>query len=157
MIYTAYFGPRSTPRENEIIGGFVCDLIWDGRHTVKDFCSMGVFDDDELIAGVLYHNWYPDNGVIELTSAATSKRWLTRRVIRAMFHLPFHLLGCQMCLLRVSERNETMVHIARSFGFDEIYVPRLFGRDEGAYLFTLTDEQWAQSPYNDTQKAKRSQ
>lgn len=148
MLEPRYFGPRSTPVENKVVGDFVSHLIWGGAGQVAEYCSMGVFDGTKLVAGTLYHNWHPDHGIIELTSASTTKRWLTRRVIQAMFHLPFNMLGCQMVVLRVSERNSNMVHIARSFGFTEVYIPRLYGRDEGAYVFTLTDDQWATSPYN---------
>lgn len=148
MLEPRYFGPRSTPIENKTVGDFVSRLIWGEVGQVAEYCSMGVFNGPELVAGTLYHNWHPDHGIIELTSASTTKRWLTRRVIQAMFHLPFNMLGCQMVVLRVSERNKNMVHIARSFGFTEVYIPRLYGRDEGAYVFTLTDDQWATSPYN---------
>lgn len=108
---------------------------------------MGVFDDDRLIAGTIYHNYHPESGVIELTSASVDKRWLTKRVVRAMFWMPFVRLGCQLVVLRVSERNESMINISRKFGFDEVYIPRLRGRDEGEFIFTLTDDQWRSSRY----------
>ena len=148
MLEPRYFGPRSAPAENKAVGDFVSRLIWGEAGQVAEYCSMGVFDGTKLVAGTLYHNWQEDAGVIELTSASTTKRWLTRRVIQAMFHLPFNMLGCQMVVLRVSERNSNMIHIARSFGFTEVYIPRLRGRDEGEYIFTLTDDQWRDSPYN---------
>jgi RimJ/RimL family protein N-acetyltransferase len=50
--------------------------------------------------------------------------------------------------LRVSERNKTMIGIARKFGFSETYIPRLRGRDEGEFIFSLTDDAWRASPYN---------
>lgn len=136
------------PLENERVGAFVSKLIWGHGEQIAYFCSMGVFDGDSLVAGTLYHNWQPESGVIELTSSSTTKRWLTRTVIRAMFTLPFDTLDCQMGVLRVSERNESMVRIARSFGFNEVFVPRLRGRDEGEFIFTYTDDQWRASPYS---------
>jgi len=102
----------------------------------------------ELIAGTVYHNWHPNEGVIELSSFSISKRWLTRPVIRAMFALPFVRLGCQLVVLRVSERNKSMCEIARTFGFTEVYIPRLRGRDHGEFIFSFTDDQWAVSKYN---------
>lgn len=131
-----------------MVGDFVSSLIWGAPGEITDYCSMGVFDDGRLVAGTLYHNWQPQSGVIELTSASTTKRWLTRSVVRSMFDLPFGRLGCQMCALRVSERNEGMVSIARSFGFSEVHIPRLRGRDEGEFIFSYTDDQWDASPYN---------
>lgn len=148
MLRTEYFGPRSSPLPNAEVGNFVTGLIWEGDGYITDYCSMGVFDGDELVAGTLYHNWHPDNGIIELSSASKTRRWLTKPVIRAMFHLPFEILGCQMCVLRVSERNKAMVRIAKSFGFSEVFIPRLRGRDEGEFIFTYTDDQWRLSPYN---------
>lgn len=143
-----YFGPRSLPVENEMVGAFVSNLIWGRPDGIRDYCSMGVFNEGALVGGTLYHNWHPESGVIELTSASVTPRWLTRTVIKAMFSLPFDILKCQLCVLRVSERNKRMVRIARKFGFSEFLIPRLRGRDESEFVFTLTDDQWAASPYN---------
>lgn len=148
MISTAYFHPHLNPRENSLVGDFVARVVMKGEAQWDKFCSMGVFEDGQLIAGTLYHGWYPEYGIIELSSGSISKRWLTRRVVQAMFDLPFNGLGCQMVILRVSERNRPMVRIARSFGFSEVLIPRLRGRDEGEFVFTYTDDQWRSSPYN---------
>lgn len=147
MITTAYFGPRSYPYENRLVGDFVSSIIWGEPGRVESYCSMAVFDGEELIAGTLYHNHHPESGVIELTSASLSRRWLTRPVINAMFSLPFDVFGCQLVALRVSEKNRPMVRIARSFGFDEVFVPRLRGREEGEFIFTFTDDAWRKSRY----------
>ena len=133
------------PIANQAVGSFVCREV--GIY-VEKYCTMGVFENGDLIAGVIYHNYHPENGVIELSSASISKRWLTKPVINAMFFLPFNRLGCQLVVLRVSERNIGMVKIARKFGFSETLIPRLRGRNEGEYIFTLTDDDWRASPYN---------
>ena len=145
-----YYSKTINPVANQAVGIFVCR---EANITINEYCSMGVFDEGELIAGTLYHNYYPDYGVIELSSASISKRWLTRHVINAMFFLPFERLGCQLVVLRVSERNKSMVAIARKFGFEEVYIPRLRGRDEGEFVFTLTDDVWRASKYNSLEVA----
>lgn len=142
MITTEYYGPSTHPAENQAVGHFVCRTIWGREGAVHDFCSMAVFDDSGLIAGMLYHNYYPDEGVVELTGAARSKRWITRPVLRALFAMPFDILGCQLLAMRVSSRNHNMLGIGRSFGFDEYIIPRLRGRHEDEHVFTLTDDQW---------------
>ncbi len=139
-------GPESSPELNAMIGDFVCGVIWGEPGRIPDFASLGVFDGDQLIAGVLYHNWYPETGVIELTSASISKRWLARPVLNAMFSLPFDRWNCQLCALRVSERNTGMISIAERFGFKSYRIPRLRGRDEAEIIFTLTDEDWRAHP-----------
>ncbi len=121
--------------------------IWGEPDRISNYSTMAVAEDGKLIAGTIYHNWQPDTGVIELTSYSTSKKWLTRKVIHAMMHAPFKRLGCQLIALRVSERNVEMCAISRKFGFSEVFIPRLRGREEGEFIFTLTDDQWAASKY----------
>jgi RimJ/RimL family protein N-acetyltransferase len=129
------------------VGQFVSHQIWGGNEHVTDYCSMGVFRDKELIAGTLYHNWQPTSGVIELTSASVNRRWLTRSVIKAMFGMAFDMIGAQMVVLRVSECNTDMVTIAKRFGFSGVLIPRLRGRDEAEWIFSLTDDDWRKSRY----------
>lgn len=147
MIETYYYGPQ-TAENNKIVGDFVSSIVWGKPECINDYCTMAVVDDGKLIAGTIYHNYHPEEGVIELTSGSLSKRWLTKHVIHCMFDLPFVRLGAQLVVLRVSERNENMIGIARKFGFSETFIPRLRGRDEGEMIFTLTDDQWRESPYN---------
>lgn len=148
--------PDRWPELNTAIGEFVTGLVWGGRRNIAHYRSFGVFDKGTLIAGVLYHNWDPDTGVIELTSASTSKRWLTRPVLKAMFALPFDELGCQMAALRVSEHNKPMLRIARAYGFEAYRIPRLRGRDEAEIILTLTDDAWHQSRFHAHEMMRQS-
>ena len=141
-------GPRSAPDLNTAIGRFVCNEIWQGERQVEDFCSIGILDGNTLIAGVLYHNHYPEAGVIEMTAASVSKRWLTRPVLKAMFSLPFDRFGCQLAVLRVSEFNKPMLRIAKSYGFELVTIPRLRGRSEAEVICTLADDTWRNSRFH---------
>ncbi len=143
MIHTAYFHPTHSPVDNKIVADFVSNMIWQQDSTWTDYLTMAVMEDGKLIAGTVFHGYDPSSKIIELSSASVSKKWLTRPVIRAMFHLPFNMLVCQMAVLRVSSENETMLKVARNFGFNEYVIPRLFGRDDDGHIFTLTEEQWA--------------
>lgn len=109
--------------------------------------AIGVVESGELIGGTAFHNYYPNEGVIEMTSASISKRWLSRAMIDAIFTYVFDLLKCQMVVMRVSENNTVMVNIAERFKFKGYLIPRLRGRDEGEWIFTLTDDQWRDSPF----------
>lgn len=90
---------------------------------------------------------------MELSSASDSKKWLQPKIIYKMFNFPFNLMGAQMVALRVSEKNTNMVNIAKRFGFSGVLIPRLRGRDESEWIFTLTDDDWKESRiakrYND--------
>lgn len=141
-------GPRSSAELNTAIGDFVSNEIWGRPGQIENFCSLGILDGDRLVAGVLYHNHYPDTGVIEMTAASISKRWLTRPVLKAMFSLPFDRFGCQLCVLRVSENNKPMIRMAKAYGFAEYVIPRLRGRDEAEHILTLTDDDWRRSRFH---------
>lgn len=108
---------------------------------------MAVFDESTLIAGVVYSDWHPEYGTIEMSAGATSRRWFQAHIIRASFAFPFDLLGAQMVVWSVGENNARMQSIARRLGLSEVFVPRLRGRNEGAYLFTMTEDAWRESPF----------
>jgi len=48
----------------------------------------------------------------------------------------------------VSERNTGMVEIAQRFGFQGTLIPRLRGRTESEWIFTLTDDDWRASRWS---------
>jgi RimJ/RimL family protein N-acetyltransferase len=98
----------------------------------------------DLIGGTVFHQYSPEAGVIEMSSAAVSPRWLAPKMIRAIFGYVFDQLGCQAVVMRMHERNDRMVRIAQKFGFDGYLLPRLSGRDAGLWVFILTEEQWRQ-------------
>ena len=106
---------------------------------------MGVIEGDRLIAGIVYHNYCPEHGTIEITGAATTKRWLTRQVIRSMFGYPFDQIGCQMVVARHPEANESLRGMWISAGATEYVIPRLRGRHEAEVISTLTDDGWRSS------------
>lgn len=142
MIHTAYFHYDISPRDHQIVSEFVSNIIWGKKMEWPYSRSMAVMEDGKLIGGTVFHDYDQSSNIVELSSASVSKKWLTRPVIRAMFHLPFNMLVCQMAVLRVSSENETMLKVARTFGFDEHVIPRLFGRNADGHIFTLTDDQW---------------
>ena len=142
------WGGAANSEANRTIADFVADHIAGCERGFADFTTMGVRENDALVAGVVFHNYAPEAGVIELSAASTSKRWLTRPVLRAMFGYPFDEIGCQMVVLRVSERNAGMIAIAERFGFSPHRIPRLRGRAEAEIIFTLTDNDWRAHPAN---------
>lgn len=143
-----FFGLGRLEDVNQRISDFVCDQIWGRTGLIDRHMSLGVFDGQMLVAGVLYHNWYPDTGVVELTGASISKRWLSRAVLKAVFAVPFDHLGCQLVVFRVSEHNKPMLRIAKAYGFSEHIIPRLRGRTESEHILTLADDDWRQSRFH---------
>jgi RimJ/RimL family protein N-acetyltransferase len=133
-------GPRA-PEINEGLVKFVASRIGAERG-FGPCATLGLVHDRIVLAAVVFHNWHPEEGVIEMSSASDTKRWLTRPMINAMFGFCFDECECQLVVLRVSERNAGMIDIARRFGFSETRIERLRGRDEAEMIFTLSDDAW---------------
>lgn len=131
---------------NEAVAAWVAAHIPGCERGFDKPVAIGVVDNERLIGGTCFHNWNPEAGVIEMSSAGTDPRWLSRPMLKAIFGYVFDQLACQLVVMRISERNDRMVGIARKFGFDGFLIPRLRGRDEAEWIFTLTDEQWRRHP-----------
>ncbi|WP_273727475.1 N-acetyltransferase [Brucella gallinifaecis] len=142
MIETELFGWQPVRGPHSIIGEFVCRIVFNDPQALDKYAALGFFEEGDLIAGVLLHNWHPESGVMEMTAGATSKKWLNRRTLQTLFSLVFGGFKNQLVVMRVSDRNQSMIRIARSFGFSETFIPRLRGREEGEFIFTLTDDEW---------------
>ena len=132
--------------QNALVADFVASLIEGCERGFTSCTAIGVANDKELIAGVVYHNWSPEAQVIEMSCAASSPRWLTKIVLKTIFAYPFEELGCQMVVMRVSANNERMKRIFRALDFEEYLIPRLRGRNEDEIIFTLPQETWLSNP-----------
>lgn len=141
MISTLWAGPRE-PELNKALADWCAAHIGLPRGFEAPYVTMGVFDDGRLVAVMLYNNFQPEAGVIEIHGAGITPRWLTRPVLHEMFAYPFEQIGCQMVVMRVSERNTRLLRMLTAYGFDHVTIPRLRGRDEGERIFWLTEEAW---------------
>src|SRR5688572_17234288 len=110
-------------RTGGTVSAFVGSRIEGGERGFGNCKGIGVWRDGRLVAGMVFHNWNPENGVIEISSAADDSRWLTSAVRHKMFSYPFEEIGCQMVVLRVAESNGRMVRIARAYGFTGHLIP----------------------------------
>lgn len=109
---------------------------------------MAVVEDDTLICGIVWHNYEPDAGVIEISAGSTSKRWLTRKTLSAMFGIPFKEWDIQCLVMRVDPKDEALHRMLKSYGFEVFIIPRLRGRDKDEHVFILTDDAWRASKFN---------
>ena len=134
-----------------IIAEFVASLI---PHCRRGFGpnakAIGVIDaEGHLIAGLVYHNWDPDAGIIELSGAALpGKYWLTRRTLLRMYQYPFYQCGCQMVVQRTPADDVRLLGILAAYGFAFIDMPRLFGHERDGVICYLTREAWESNRFN---------
>jgi hypothetical protein len=135
-------GSKTRPDLNRAIADFVSERLWGEPGRFARTSTLGVFDRGALIAGAVYHNWEPASGVIEMSAASLTPRWLTKPVLDRLFEIPFQRWSCQLVVMRVSERNRRLTRLLHRYGFASVYVPRLRGRDEAELIFTLADDVW---------------
>ena len=138
-----------------VVAGFVASLIprCAERGLPEASQAIGVADENgTLVGGMVYHCFDPDAGVIELSVAATDKRWFTRPILYGLFEYPFEQLGCQMVCSRVSADDAALRRMKKAYGFQEHLIPRLFGRGEDGIIFTLTVEQWKSNGFHKEHK-----
>jgi len=135
---------------SEVIAPFVASMIPACRERGFGKCStIGVVEGGMLIAGIVYHNWNPEAGVIEISAAAVPGHyWLTRETLRQMYEYPFITCGCQMVMNIVAADNEAHLFVLARFGYSLIRIPRLLGRDKDSVVCLLTIEDWRANKFN---------
>ena len=123
------------------VAEFVKNLIPGCERGFGPCTAIGVIDDDgRLIGGWVYYDYDPEAGVIQVSGAATDKRWLTRPVLRALFFYVWDQLGCQMIVTRQDPANKAVRRMWKAAGGVEYIIPRLRGRDKAECLICITDD-----------------
>lgn len=133
---------------SDYVARWVAEKIGMPRGFSKNIAFGIINKDDALIAGLVYHNYEPEAGVIELSGAAVDRHWMTRDVRQFMYDYPFLDCGVQLLVQRNSANNAHLNDQLRRWGYSEIRIPRGRGRDEDLIIFTLTDDQWFSHPKN---------
>ncbi|TJU85572.1 MAG: N-acetyltransferase [Mesorhizobium sp.] len=142
------WGTANTPEIRDGLVNFVGSRIEGGERGFGECVAMGVIDGGELLGAVIYHNYNPEAGVIEISGAATHSRWLTRQVLWAMYNYPFNEAGCQMVVQRSSEKDIRLARILTAYGFESYKIARLRGRTEDEIVYTLTDDRWRNNGFH---------
>jgi len=134
---------------DEIIAGFVASMIPACRNRGFGKCkTIGVIEGHNLIAGLVYHNWNPEAGVIEMSAAALpGKQWMTRETIKRMYQYPFLQVGCQMMLQMSAADDERLLRQLNALNYTLKLIPRLLGRDKDGVVCTLSREAWEESKF----------
>jgi len=115
----------------------------------KNLRAVGIIDErNELIAGIVYFNYNPEAGTIEMSVEALPKqRWLTPTTLGIMFQYPFLHCNCQMLITKTMGRSKHVQRMLAAMNFKLILVPRAGGRNEDGVLALLTYEDWLASKF----------
>ncbi|WP_437352689.1 GNAT family N-acetyltransferase [Neorhizobium petrolearium] len=142
MIEIMWGGSALNPELHAAMVSYVDERIGNSGRGFGHCKTMGVFENGDVLGVIVFHNWNPESQVIEISAAADSPRWLRPTVLNRIFRYAFDDIGCQLVVARMSEDNEHTQRIFRRYGFQRYLIPRLRGRDEDEWIFTLTDDAW---------------
>ncbi len=105
--------------------------------------AIGVVNDNnELIGASVYHGWSPETGVIEMSSAAISPKWITRANLKVLFGQAFDGFNCRIVVMRVHPDNAAMRSIAKRLGSKEYVIDDLRAEGVPEIIYTLSKTAW---------------
>jgi RimJ/RimL family protein N-acetyltransferase len=136
---------------------FASERIWGKPKEFGIGRAMAVSDEGKIIAVVLYTNYDPDCGTIEISAASDNPLWLSKRVLREMFEFPFNGLKCQAVIMRGDIGNSNLSRIAPAYGFKRYEIPRLRGRDKIEAVYVLSDDDWNANKFNKVKANEQTQ
>lgn len=136
--------------ETDALASLVADAIWPNKGYDFGSCrAIAVVDEyNNLAAGLVYHNWFPDEKVIEISGAAWKKGWLTRSVLGVMYGFPFKDCGCDVVVQRVSDDDKAQHRMLKAYGAEHYRIPNLRGLGKAENVFVLTKEAWLNNRFN---------
>lgn len=94
-----------------------------------------------VVAAVLFHNWQPQAGVIEISAASDDKRWLSRAALLDLFGYAFDQMGAQAVMARMDAANP-VTRVFSAYGFKRYEIPRLRGKNKAEVVMVLGDDEW---------------
>lgn len=143
----AVWGSEREPELNAYLSQWASMKLFGHNRGFGPCVTLGVLNGSNLVGVAVLHDHNPDAGLLEMSGASDSKLWLTRPVLWALFSYSFIQIGCQMVVMRVSERNQQwngrgLPRFLKAYGFTAQRIPRLYGRHEDGVLYCLTDDAW---------------
>lgn len=157
----AVWGSEREPELNAYLSQWASVKLFGHGRGFGPCTTMGVFDGPKLVGVMTFHGYEPAAGVIEISGVSEDKRWLARHILFSLFSYPFDQLGCQMVVMRVSERNRQwngrgLHRLLNAYGFTAQRIPRLYGRNEDGILYSLTEEAWRGNGFHKSKPRKFS-
>jgi RimJ/RimL family protein N-acetyltransferase len=107
--------------QDEIVAAWVSERIPDVReHGFTEGAAIGVLSQDgkRLIAGVVYTDYQPECGTIQLHIASDGPMWARRSTIRELLAYPFYQLDIFKCWVLIPSDNEKSLKATKHIGFE---------------------------------------
>lgn len=120
--------------------------------------AIGVVDrNGQGVGGVVFTDYLPKVGNIQLSFAATRANWLTKRLITAILRYPFRQLGVQRLTAVVPPSATNATQFLTRMGWKREGVIRLGYGNEDAVIWGLLASEWKWSRFNLDRAVSRGQ
>jgi RimJ/RimL family protein N-acetyltransferase len=103
--------------EDERVGKFVKEHIKRSVFGFDRCVTIGLEQDGELIAGVVYYDWHPAYGNLCVAIAGVGETWCTRRFLRCAYAYPFIQMNCTRITAVVAADNDQSLMFVKRLGF----------------------------------------
>jgi len=110
-------------------------------YTWQQATAIGLASGNEIIAGMVVHDYVPETRNCQITFAASRPNWATKASIRAMLAYPFLQLNCRRVTTLIRRSNARAIRFNLGIGFKQEGVVRYGFGDEDALLFGLLIEE----------------
>ena len=108
---------------------------------VEDFgpcIAIGVQSRGRLIAGVVYNEFNPRYGIIQLSMAAVSPMWARKEIIAELLHYPFEQLGVYKVFTAIPADNAMAIKVNSHVGLKrEAVLAHHFGKKRHAVIMRI--------------------
>jgi RimJ/RimL family protein N-acetyltransferase len=120
---------------DEAVAGWVQDRI---PHVARGFgpcAAIGVYSGNKMLAGVVYHDFQPEFGTIQISMAADNPMWSRKKHLRALLSYPFNQIGAYKVWTATPHDNEAALRVNLHIGFKkEATLAHHFGRRRHAVI-----------------------
>lgn len=125
--------------QDEAVATWVAAQIPHMPTSFREMAAIGVADDGMLLGAVVYHEFRGND--IQMSCAAISGRWLTRRFLNAMFSYPFIQLKCDRVTSFIPSKNEHTRRFCEGFGFKQEGIMRRGFLNDDCVMYGLLKEE----------------
>ena len=132
--------PRLLYGASEQVCLWVAERIKDVLYEFDKAQSIGVLDDmGRLMCGVVYHDYRPECGTMQLSIASSNPMWARKETITQLLTYPFIDLKIYKCWISVPSDNSKSLALTKHIGFkQEAILRHQYGKDRHAHFMKMS-------------------
>ncbi|MGB0696040.1 MAG: GNAT family N-acetyltransferase [Rhodospirillaceae bacterium] len=117
------------------------------NYEVSDLFAAGVVNDGtNILAVVAYHTYFPSSGTVQLSVAADTPKWATKRVLKELLGFPFRVLGCNKAWAACRFDNTRAIQFNQRLGMTrEAILRQHFGPNTHAVIQSMLLREYEKS------------